>query len=93
MRKFCPSKIAAGRTKKKFTIVDPIIVPDANPRFPVVEDVIETESSGSVVPKDTTIIPITSGDILNTLDNFTANLTKTWVDKRSITTPKKNLTR
>jgi hypothetical protein len=76
MRRLSPSKIAAGRTRKKFTIVDPIIVPDANPKFPVVEEVIETESSGSVVPNETTTIPITRGDILNTLDNFTDRRTK-----------------
>ena len=85
-----PSNIAEGNTKIKFIMVEPIKVPEAKPKLPDLEDVIATESSGSVVPKETTIIPTTSGDILKILDNLTDSLTNSCVAKSSITTPNKN---
>lgn len=66
------------------------MVPAAKPTLPELEDVIETESSGNVVPKDTTNIPITNGDNLKTSESLTASFTNNCVAKSKIITPKKN---
>ncbi len=88
-----PIKIAAPNTRKMLIILDPIIFPIAKPTSPPAEDIEETAISGREVPKDITVNPIINGDNLNISDNFTESFTKIWVASKSITTPKKNLTK
>ncbi len=80
--------IVIASTNAILAMLEPTILPTATSECPSTTDCKLTKSSGADVPKETTVIPITSGEISNFLAIPTAPLTKKSPLKTSTTSPK-----